>query len=137
MARVLEVLPAKEFKMASENPGKFIDFLQKKTSGDTAKRWYIAQMKFYLERLLPKGIPWTDIPEVLDAVETTKELRDWIQGGADLLMWKLLNVPAWPATKVYFWPSLRPKLEEKVPKGAVWEDFLYVLRALKPGEELD
>mmetsp|Transcript_124624 Transcript_124624/g.399059 ORF Transcript_124624/g.399059 Transcript_124624/m.399059 type:complete len:202 (-) Transcript_124624:97-702(-) len=89
---------------------------------------------------MPASFPWTDTARVLDAIETTKELKDFLEGGCDLLFWKLQNGGEWPATKTYAKVMMRLKLEPQLPgePRPHWDDFFLVLQELhEEGDEGD
>jgi len=94
-----------------------------------AKQWAIARLRHVLEPWLPEGIPWADLPHVLEEVETLKELRNGIES-ADLFAWKLFNSKDWPAAKSFACVKLRLLLQSKLPIGVRWDDFFPILKLL-------
>eukprot|EP00932_Pfiesteria_piscicida_P014318 SRR837773.26060.p1 GENE.SRR837773.26060~~SRR837773.26060.p1 ORF type:complete len:273 (-),score=114.70 SRR837773.26060:39-800(-) len=132
MVAALKHATAKELWRAAEEPEKFLQELALKRAGPVAKWFLIAQLRAGLEPLIPKDLPWADVAKVLDAVETAKELKDFLEGGPDLLYWKLQKGGEWPATKAYAKAILRLSVYPKVPgePKPYWEDFFAMLQEL-------
>lgn len=123
---------ATELRKAVDEPDKFLEELVAKRAGLASKWFVIAKLRVGLEKYLPKGLPWTDVAHVLDAVETVKELSDFLEGGPDLLYWKLQKGGEWPATKAFSKALLRLCVYPHVPGDPkpYWEDFSLVLKEL-------
>lgn len=135
LLKVLKLTSTADLATALENPQLFMEELNQKRVGNACKWFLIARIRPGLEPLLPSGLPWEDVTQVLDAVETTKELKDFI-GNFDLLIWKLVNGGEWPAARAYARAALRTWLEDLVPGDPRprWEDFFLLLQELDDDE---
>lgn len=135
MPKVLKLTSNTDLATALAEPKQFMQELSEKRVGEATKWFLIARIRAGLEPMLPQGLPWQDVAPVLDEVETTKELKDFI-GEFDLLMWKLINGGDWPAALAYARVALRPTVEPLVPGDPkpMWADFFLILQELDDAE---
>ncbi|CAE7195578.1 unnamed protein product [Symbiodinium natans] len=133
MEPVLKSCSRKEMQSAEEDGRRFLDVLQEKMRGETARLLAVAQLRVPLKRVLPKGMEWQDVLPALLKIDTLKELQN-AREAPDLLLWKLTKAQDWPPAGSYSFAALRPKLEPKLEEGIYWEDFVKALQVLNPEE---
>lgn len=135
MVRVMEAWPREEeLETACQPAAKFIESVRGKRTGQVATLWTIARLRQRLEPLLPKGLPWSDLPPALLAIETLKELQSFLDT-PELLIWKLQHGGEWPAAQEFAMLQLRTSMEPLLPPEVHWEDFFEVLRSIAPSPD--
>jgi len=136
---VLELMALKELRTIADDPDHFLLKLSERRVGPVVRAFAMCQLRPHLEPVLPKHLEWADMHYVLEVIDSPKEIKDFIEGGMDLLMWKLINGGEWPPARRYARVNLRVELEPKVPGDPKprWRDFFLVLKEVEEGEELD
>lgn len=129
MELVLQHVQLPDIRAAIAEPKQFLEELSGKRVGEAIKQFVIAQLRPGLEPLLPEGVPWQDARWTLGAIETLKELADFLETGTDLLMWKLVNGSEWPPAARYAIVLLRPQVSPKLPGDPppYWDDFFKLI----------
>eukprot|EP00439_Symbiodinium_sp_Y106_P078550 s58_g17.t1 len=112
---------------------RFLDVLQEKIRGESARMLAVARLRVPLLRVLPKGVEWQDVLPALLQIDSVKELQN-AREAPDLLLWKLAKAQDWPPSGIYRFAALRPKLEPKLEEGILWSDFVKALQVLNPEE---
>ncbi|CAK0827980.1 unnamed protein product [Prorocentrum cordatum] len=137
VVRVLGACSPDDLASAAREPREFLDRLDAKTGGEVARLWAVAKLRRCVEPLLPEGNSWEDIVPAVLAIDTLKQLRSFMETGAELLLWRLQHESTWPPSRLFALPRLRPTLEPHLPQGVRWADFLRVLEELPADDEWD